>query len=602
MIALRAKAAPYAGVNPPKIILAGNPNAGKTTLFNYLTKSRLKTGNWHGVTTAAAHKQAEGCIFVDVPGMYSFNAFSMEEREAAREIAGADVIVNVVDALTLESSLALTRDLLALNKKTVVYVTKTNCLKRRGGFVNASYLSAYLGVPVFCGDKKALKTYLKNFSANPAANPAANPIATLGANPATTSATPLATTASPLGANPAAQPAERRNISFDRAYSAGNTLLNRAEKLFYDQYFALAFFILAITVMFFFAFHPAMPGAILKGATETLICDLFGGFMAEHLTNPLLSSLVCEGIIGGAGGVLSFIPQLAILYLFLTVLDESGVMSALAFVTDGLFEKVNLSGRAAFSLVSGFGCTAAAILTTRGFSEKDTQKRTVAVLAFVPCGAKLPVFLTFLSPMFSNPFPAVCALYFIGLAASVVGAKLLKGKSENLLSEVTPVGFPSLAQTQIKLFFYLKGFIIKVVTAVMLFCVASWFLSNFSFSLRPVQTEDSMLALISKAICPVFYPMGVRDWRLAYAIVSGFAAKENVAATVALLMPQGTGLAPAGSLAVSVFMLLCPACISAFAASAKEVGMAYTLKYFGVQLFVAFLGGYLTHLLFALIL
>lgn len=536
------------------VVLAGNPNAGKTTLFNALTKSRLKTGNWHGVTTSAAKKTVNGDQYIDVPGMYSFSTYSMEEKSAATEIFNADIIVNVIDALTLESSLALTLNLLSLKKPTVIYLTKIKALKKRGGWVNTQKLSLYLGVTVV-KDIKSLKTVLAQKNAC---------IIT-----------------------------ERKDaLRLNEAYYGGNLQVSRAEKLFYNRYFALAFFIFSIVLMFFLAFYPSMPGAILKDLLEVLICEKLGGALGSVIKNDLIKSLVCEGIIGGAGGVLSFIPQLAILYLFLTFLDESGVMSALAFVTDGLFEKVNLSGRAAFSLISGFGCTAAAILTTRGFTEKSTQRRTVAVLAYVPCGAKLPVFLTFLSPIFKNPFPAVCVLYFLGLALAILGAKLLKGGSENLLTEVTPIGVPQLKQTQIKLFFYLKGFIIKVVSAVMVFCVISWFASHFSFTFKPVDIDESILATLSRLICPLFYPMGITDWRIAYAIISGFAAKENIAATINLLMPNGMGISVASAVALSVFTLLSPACVSAFAASVKEVGWRYTLKYYSVQIILSFLISY----------
>lgn len=341
-----------------------------------------------------------------------------------------------------------------------------------------------------------------------------------------------------------------------------------------------------------------MIGVILKNLTEELICDKLCSAITANMQNEAVISLLSEGVLGGAGGVFSFIPQILILYLFLTLLDESGITSALAFATDGLFEKVHLSGRAAFSLTSGFGCTAAAILTTRGYSTVSAQKRTVAVLPFIPCGAKLPVFLTFLSPLFKNPFPVITCFYFAGVAVALLVSYLAKGREEGLLSEVTPLTLPQFKAVAIKLFFYLKGFIIKVAGVVMLFCVASWFLSHFSFGFEYVGTEESMLAAVSRLILPVFHPMGVNDWRIAYAVICGFAAKENVAATVAMLLPDGTGLGLAASLAVCTFMLLCPACISAFTASCKEVGLKFTLKCVLFQLAAAFLGAYLIRLAF----
>lgn len=600
------------GVRPVRVVLAGNPNAGKTTLFNALTKSRLTTGNWHGVTTRPAYKAVGGIVFADVPGMYSFNSYSMEEDSAAAEIRAADAVINVVDGLTLANSLTLTRAIIAINGNVVVYVTKLKQLKRRGGRIDFFALSRLLGVPV-TGNIKELKAELfritdskQNFlrgkdegkkapaESKDAAAESSKGARTQGKN------TPFAHSKNSPSASAACVSYQDFEWALNKAYYGGNCTLTRAERLFYNRYFALFFFIFAILATFFFAFFPGMPGDFFKGLTEELISEKLYGAAASLLPEGKVRSLLCDGIIGGAGGVLSFIPQLAVLYTFLTLLDESGVMSALSFVTDGLFAKVKLSGRAAFSLISGFGCTAAAILTTRGFTSPATQRRAVAVLAYIPCGAKMPVFLTLLSPLFKNPFPVISAFYFAGVAITFAACFFIRGREEELLSEVAPISLPAPAAVIKKLCFYLKGFIIKVATAVMLFCVASWVLSNFTFALAPCEVQNSMLADISRAISPLFAPMGLADWRLSYAMISGFAAKENVAATINMLMPEGAGLDIASALAASAFILTCPACVSAFSASCKEVGLKTTLKFFGVQLIFAFLSGYAVHLLFSL--
>lgn len=542
------------------VVLAGNPNAGKTTLFNALTKSSLRTGNFHGVTTSPYYKTRGGITFADVPGAYAFTPYSMEEQSAIDAVNGADLIINVVDATTLENSLNLTRGLLATGKQTVVYLTKLAHLKRRGGFADLKKLSEYLGVPVlYCSAKKL------------------NKIIQSGNIPTVR---------------------KKSDLKLSDCYCGGNSRISKADKLFYNRFFALAFFIFSVTAMFFLAFHPVMPGALLKGWTEKLICEDFSAAITSKMQSKALISLVSEGILGGAGSVISFLPQLFILYLVLTLLDESGITSALAFATDGLFEKVRLSGRAAFSLITGFGCTTAAILTTRGYSTVSAQKRTVAILPFVPCGAKLPVFLTFLAPIFKNPFPVVTCFYFAGVAFALMISYLIKGGGEGMLSEVTPVMLPQIKTVAIKLYFQLKSFIIKVAGTVTLFCVISWFLSHYSFTLAYVPVNDSMLAAVSRAVTPVFYPMGITDWRLCYAALCGFIAKENVAATVGLLMPSGTGLDLSAALAMCAFVLLCPACISAMSASVKEVGLKFTLKCILVQLTAAFAGGYAVNLVF----
>ena len=541
---------------PKKVVLAGNPNAGKTTLFNALTRSNLRTGNFHGVTTSPARKASGGVLYEDVPGAYAFKTYSMEEKSAVDGIKSADLVINVVDALTLENSLNLTRQIIDCGANTVVYLTKCASLKRRGGKVDTAKLARYLGVPVLDCSPKKLKKLIESGDFE-----------------------------KPQGGA----------CTLAEAYSGGNLKVSRADRLFYNRFFALFFFIFSIIAMFFLAFHPLMPGAYLKGLVEGLL-DSFGGYITSKMSNEAAASLFSEGILGGAGSVIAFIPQIAVLYLFLALLDESGITSALAFATDGIFEKTKLSGRAAFSLVSGFGCTAAAILTTRGYSTAGAQKRTVAILPFVPCGAKLPVFLTFLSPLFDNPFPAVTCFYFAGVASALLVSLAVKGGREGLLSEVAPIALPKFKTVLLKLCFSLKSFIIKVAGIVTLFCVASWALSHYSFTFEYVAADDSMLAAFSRLVLPLFYPMGVSDWRVAYAVLCGFIAKENVAASIALLMPDGAGLSLAAAVAVCTFMLYCPACISAFSASVKETGLKFTLKCVAFQLLAAFLGGYIAHL------
>lgn len=557
-----------------QVVLAGNPNAGKTTLFNALTHSRLKTGNWHGVTTENYSKTYGGVTYIDSPGLYSFDGYTMEEKAAMQGVEGADLIINVADSLTLENALKLTRKLLSINANLALYLTKIRSLKSRGGWVNVEKLAKILGVPVYDCSPKQLKKLIDSGEVARRVKDAA--VRRL-------------------------QGIQEDNLTLTDAYYCGDGSLNRAEKVFYNKYAAPVIFIAAMVLTFFITFHPLMIGAVLKNAINYLFCTLLSDAVRSVMYSEVAASFVCDGLIGGVGGVLSFIPQLAVLYLALILLDESGIMSALSFVTDGVFEKAKLSGRAAFSLISGFGCTAAAISTTRGFTCKSAQRRTVAILPYVPCGAKLPVFLTFLSPVFSNPFPAVCVLYFCGVALSVGLSLIIKGDGEGMIAEIAPVSVPQFSAVKNKLFFQLQSFIIKVTTYVAIFCAVSWFLSHFSFALKYVQVQGSMLCALSRVIVPLFYPMGITDWRIAYAMLTGFAAKENVAATIAMLMPEGVNLAFAPSISACAFVLSCPACISAFAASVKEIGFKTTLKYNLLQLAFSFAFAYLIYFLFLLI-
>ncbi|MDE7379727.1 MAG: 50S ribosome-binding GTPase, partial [Clostridia bacterium] len=268
MLKLRAKTMQKVQTPTRKVVLAGNPNAGKTTLFNALTRSNLKTGNFHGVTTRPASKIKGEIEYCDVPGMYSFNSYTMEEDSAAEACKTADLIINVVDATTLENSLNLTRRLIALNKNTVVYLTKLDILRRRGGWVDTKKLSSVLGVPVVDCSAKQLKAVIEN--------------------------------------NSFEYPDLNAKNTLNEAYSGGNCSLSKVEKLFYNRFFALAFFIATLTLTFFITFHPSMAGAKLKELCEKLFIEDLGGWLCAHISNPLLASFVEEGVIGGVGGVLSF--------------------------------------------------------------------------------------------------------------------------------------------------------------------------------------------------------------------------------------------------------------------------------------------------------
>ncbi len=613
------------------IALIGNPNCGKSTLFNALTDGHAKTGNWHGVTVGAATRTADlggrRAEVTDLPGLYSFSAYSLEEKAAARALdeGNFDLAVCVADALTLPRSLALAGEVRERFPRAVLVVTMRDLLEKRGGRLDERALAARLGMPVLCisAHKKRELRRLKAFLAaelrtSQTANATAPRISNDGAKhsdaaaPHSYSHTPP-TARINMPAAPHSPAAARSGKNTDAGadllagiYSAGTRTESRAEKLIYNRYFAFPLFVFALLATFFLAFGNHMPGVLLKDGLEWLLAEKLGGFLADKTaaTGAAAAAEFVRSVCGGVGSVLSFVPQIAILYFSLFLMEESGFLSALAFMTDGLFRRVGLTGRAAFSVLMGFGCTAAAILTTRGLENKRLQKRVILILCYISCSAKMPVYLAVAASFFRHPFFVLVCIYFAGVllsfAAAFVAARLYRG-GEEFVMEIAHLQIPSLRLALKSLLFSLKQFIIKVATVVAAFLVASWALLSFSFSFEYVGAESGkgMLAVLCRGLKYLFYPMGIAQWQVALAAVSGLIAKENVAGMLALFYGADLTAAMSAPSAVAFifFIMTCSPCVSAIAATAREAGAKCAFAFAAAQTGTAFLGSYILYAL-----
>ena len=538
---------------PSKLLLIGNPNAGKSTLFNALTGGHARVGNWHGVTVSALEGEAllsgNRVRIADLPGVYCADGLSMEERAACAylEEHPEGVVCLVSECAALPRSLALL-SALAKGRRAILVLTKKRQFMRQGGTLEERELERVLGIPVVSAEGVSPRELRERVGE-----------ALLRAGP------------------PGAASEEGRSLPKE-VYTRAPMRLTKLDRFLLHPAAAFALFALLLAAAFFLTFSPVGPGGLLKGLIEALIIQI-KEVLSRAIPSPVLCSFVGEGLVGSVGGVLCFLPQIGMLFLFLTLLEESGLLSRLAFFTDGTLSRVGLSGRAVFSLLMGFGCTAAAILSTRGLDDKRMQRRVIWCLPYLSCSAKLPVYLTLASSFFRDQFLAALLLYALGAGLSFAVLLFLGGeKGAPFVLEFAPLRLPEAKTVAKALCFQLKQFIIKLGTVILAFFIASWLLSSFDFAFRFVPVEESMLAHLCGGLKWLFAPVGMEDWRIAYAALSGLVAKENVAASLELFFP----VFPYGArsaFALAVFVLASSPCVSAVAAAAREVGIKPALLY-----------------------
>ena len=549
-----------------KVLLVGNPNAGKSTLFNALARGHAKVGNWHGVTVGALEKETilggRRVTLVDLPGIYTAEGMSMEEKGARSYLAAHPTapVLFVCECGAVERCLPLFFAL-ARGRRAVLVLTKAKRFYARGGKLDLRLLEKRLGAPVFVAEglrRGALLAQAARVLSAPVVSP--------------------------------------RYVSLDGVFSPARAGLSRADALLTNAWFAFPIFLLLLAAAFYLTFAPHCLGDWMKSGIEAFFSEFLVS-RAQTIPSPVVRSLLADGLLPSLGGVLSFLPQIALLMFFLICMEESGFLSRLACLTDGAFAAVGLNGRAVFSLVMGFGCTAAAILTTRGLDDRRVQRRTILCLPYISCSAKLPVYLTLAASFFENAFYGVILLYALGVALALAVALATKrgGRSPFLL-ELAPLQIPRPLFVLKALLFQIKQFIIKVATVILAFFLASWLFSSFDWSFRMCGAEESMLAGICGGLKWLFAPVGMADWRIAYAALAGLIAKENVAGAIALFygaFPYGA----ASAFAFSVFVLTCSPCVSAIVATAHELGWKRALAYAAFQTVSALFASYLAYFL-----
>ena len=641
---------------PMRIALAGNPNCGKTTLFNALTGSNQYVGNWPGVTVekkeGLAHFGENELTVVDLPGIYSLSPYSMEEIVARDFIIGEgpDCIIDIVDATNLERNLYLTVQLLELEKPTVLALNFMDEVEKRGDKIDVKRLSRELGIPVVPitartgeGLDQLLHTAHRQMHLGFTVEPddlyddfthdihhrmgeLLHDYAYAAGLPAHWASIKLLEgdqiveetlhlpevvkveldglaeeyeRASDLGDRETLV-ADSRYQYIERVVAAAVvrggtpgelTFSEKIDRVVTHRIFALPLFLCTMLAMFVLTFGPF--GSMLQdgvaGGMEAL-SGWLAGMLEGAGVSQVLISLVCEGIIGGVGGVVSFLPQIALLFFFLSFLEDSGYMSRAAFIMDRLLRRFGLSGKAFIPMLMGFGCSVPAIMGARTMENEKDRRMTILLIPFMSCSAKLPVYGLIASAFFGAwAGLVVFALYVIGMVLGILSGLLFKhtlfaGEPAPFVLELPPYRLPSLGNMLSHVWQKVKGFLVKAGTLILLMSVVLWLLQSFDFSLRMVEdASQSMLGVLGGLLAPVFAPLGFGTWQAVVALLTGFVAKEMVvsslsmfygfplAAEAGVVAAAMESFTPLSAFSYLVFILLYVPCVAAVSTLAKEM-------------------------------
>lgn len=655
-----------------KIALVGNPNCGKTTLFNQLTGSHQYVGNWPGVTVEKKEGQFKYnkrlINVIDLPGIYSLSPYSPEEIITRNCIIdeNPDLIINIVDATNIERNLYLTTQLAELGRPMIIALNMIDLLKKQGDLIDYKTLEASLGIPIvpvsaskgsgmneLISKSLDLKDndnslYVKNIYANDL-NEVLKEIEYVVLQTSSIKESinkrwfavkifegdnivlskfkfskiqteKIADLESKIKTEKYIDRemiiADQRykyicsicNSSIKKGLKPGQlTLSDKIDNVLTNRILAIPIFLSFMLIIFFITFGPF--GNFFKEHAQLFISGYFADFVKISLENLGASdwskSLVIDGMIAGIGSVVSFLPQILILFTLLSILEDSGYMARAAFIMDQLLRKIGLSGRSFVPMLMGFGCTVPAVLGTRILENKKDKILTILITPFMSCSAKMPVYALFISTFFVGNGPTVIfSIYLLGMVIAILTALLFKntilnGESSSFVMELPSYHFPTLKNLWLHVWKRIKDFLTKAGTVLLAATIIIWFLQSFNFKLQMVNdSSKSMLAGIGMAIAPMFTLCGFGNWKAAVSLITGIAAKESVLSTMAILYNTDSDLSisqaiapffsPISAYAFMVFVLLYTPCVAALSAIRKEMeSVKWTFIAITYQLMVA---------------
>lgn len=578
------------------IALVGNPNVGKTTLFNALTGSKQYVGNWAGVTVTKKEGYLSDDIkVIDLPGIYAMDTFSNEEKVSKEFLLTDDVdlIVNIIDGSNLERNLYLTSQLTAFNKPILILVNMIDVAKNNGIHIDYALLSKELGatiLPISAAKGEGIDDLIKVIKEKEYSSfdIRINNIHSFELKDEKDTYNYL-------------EAILKKCI--EKKQTKGRSLTDKIDSIVLNKYMAYPIFLAIMYLIFQLTF--TWVGGPLQGVLDKLINEDFAGFVSNLLANssPWFKSLIVDGIIGGVGGIVVFLPIILTLFIGISFLEDSGYMARTAFIMDKLMRKFGLSGKAFIPLLMGFGCSVPGIMSARTLESEKDRKLTALIVPFMSCNARLPVYALFAGLLFPGKEATVTFfLYGLGMVTAFIIAfffknTIFKKDEEPFIIELPEYKLPGLKSLMTHTWEKGKGFLKKAGTIIFAISVLVWFLSNFGMS-GMVDIDDSFLAQIGSVISPIFAPLGFGNWQESVALLTGFMAKEVVVGTLEVLYAGGLETAilntftMASGLSFLVFVLLYTPCISVIATMKKEFSTKFAAFSLVYQFAVAWIMSY----------
>lgn len=563
-----------------KIAITGIANCGKTTLFNGLTGKNERVGNWFGVTTEEVFAKVIGLDIVvyDLPGSYFDGDFTLEQKKAKQSVKDKDCIILVAEAANLKKGLDLLKKISVYNSRILLVINMYAELKRGGGHIDFENLQRLTGVNVVLAEvnTKAGINAVKRAISGLIENADTQNLQKIDIKKINTE--------------------EILNSCFVAANNGGNTA---ADKIFLNGFISCPLFLIIFFTVLYLAFGKYGVGNILSYFIEFLYEYAVNRPIALLLmainVNDFIFEFIISGISGGILSVIVFLPKLAVINLFLTFIEESGILARIAYMFDFVFSWAGLTGRAVFMLLTGYGCTAAGVLCSGGLENECIKKRAICGIPFIPCSAKIPVFLYIISIIgMGYGFLAVAFVFILGfllsLFACFVQEKFSKIKTRQyLIIEFPPYRFPKIKTLLKSLQKFVKGFIIRIGTIVALTTAFLWLLSSVAcdFLFVKVGDERSILAVLAKKTAFLFAPAGIGDWRLIVSLICGLFAKESVISSLSIFGLSDINIAK--WLCFIAFFALYPPCVTAMATIGKELGKKCAAMLFITYFLLAYL-------------